>query len=491
MINKKCGILMSISSLPSKYGIGTLGIEAYKYVDFLVAARQTYWQILPVGPTSYGDSPYQTFSAFAGNPYFIDIDFLINEGLLKIEDLAGFDLNFYQEVVDYAKVYNQRFDILKLAFNNFDLDSSDYTEFLVENAKWLDNYALFMSLKLKHNNVSWCEWEDCYKFRDENALSLYADSHKSEINFWKFLQFKFFEQWYKLKKYANEHDVKFIGDMAIYVAYDSCDVWVNPQDYLLDDNLNPTVVAGCPPDEFAVDGQLWGNPIYNWSYMDQTGYKFWVERTNVASQLYDITRIDHFRGFAGFYCIPFGDITAKNGYWDKGPGYKLFAKIKEELGDIPIIAEDLGFITEDVHELLDACGFPGMKLMMFGFGNGDDNEHLPHNYVENTICYAGTHDNSTINGWKTTISENELNHCLSYLDTDVDNIIWPMFEKLYASNADYAIVTMQDVLELDDKARFNIPSTLGGNWAWRMKPNAITDEMVDRLMKLAEKYNRV
>lgn len=484
------GILLSISSLPSKYGIGTLGEEAFNFIDFLKEAKQTYWQILPIGPTSYGDSPYQTFSAFAGNPYFVDIDLLIKDGLLTEDDLKAFDFEFDPEKVDYGKIYNQRFDILKLAFNSFDINDESYLQFLNENHFWLDNYSLFMALKKHHNGVAWSDWQDCYKFRDAVALEKFIEENQNEIHFWNFIQYEFFTQWSKLKKYANDNGIKIIGDIAIYVAYDSSDVWERPENYRLNKKLDPIEVAGCPPDAFTEDGQLWGNPIYNWKYMKNEGYSFWVERMKKANTLFDLTRIDHFRGFAGYYSIPYGDETAKNGKWNKGPGYSLFKKIKEELGDIPIIAEDLGFITDDVRDLLKKTGFPGMKLIMFGFDSDGTNEHLPHNYQKNCVCYAGTHDNNPICGWIKEIDEPTLKNCMEYLNTDGYGICYNMVKEIFKSVADYAIITMQDLLYLDEKARMNTPSKVGSNWVWRMKKEALTDELSERLKHYSYIFNR-
>ncbi len=485
---KTSGILLSISSLPSKYGIGTLGVEAYKFVDFLVDSKQTYWQILPIGPTSYGDSPYQTFSAFAGNPYFIDLDILIKENLLKESDLSEYDFSCDEEVIDYAKIYNQRIDILRKAFKNFDVTNVEFQKFIKENSFWLDSYSKFMTLKYQHNGVCWIEWDS--KYINFKNLKDFEKDNLDDINFWNFVQFQFTKQWFELKKYANDKGIKFIGDMAIYVAYDSADVWEYPKNYLLNDKFEMIKVAGCPPDAFCEKGQLWGNPIYDWDYMDKTGYEFWVKRVQQASQLFDLTRIDHFRGFAGYYSIDGDAEDAINGVWEEGPCMKLFSKIKQELGDIPIIAEDLGFITPDVVQLLEDTKFPGMKLIMFGFGGDLENEHLPHNYVENTVCYAGTHDNTPILGWAKEVGDEEMNRCLDYLKVTKDNLVWGMIEAMFGSCANYVITTMQDILELDEKSRTNIPSTLGGNWVWRMKSTALTKEIQNKLKALSEKYNR-
>ncbi len=481
---KTCGILMSISSLSSDYGIGTLGREAYKFVDFLKESNQTYWQILPLGPTSYGDSPYQTFSAFAGNPYFIDIDMLVEDGLLKYEDLIDYDFNFDESIVDYARIHNQRIDILKKAYVNFNIELDDYIDFKKGNKFWLDGYSKFMFLKYKHNGISWNKWCSKYKYYNEVELDDYED-----VEFWCFVQYKFFEQWFKLKDYANSNGVKFIGDMAIYVAYDSADVWEYPINYMLDDNLEMIEVAGCPPDPFCEDGQLWGNPIYDWNYMKSTEYEFWVKRVELANQMYDITRIDHFRGFAGYYSIDADALNAKNGIWKSGPGFDLFKTIESKLGNIPIIAEDLGYITKDVTKLLEQTNFPGMKLITFGFSDMT-NEHLPHNYDYNIVAYAGTHDNAPIEGWKKTLNEEELDFCLKYLNCSYENIRETIIERLYDSKAKYVIITMQDLLNLDESARMNTPSTVGSNWVWRMKKTALNKDLINYVKELTIKYNR-
>ncbi len=479
---KTSGVLMSITSLPSKYGIGTLGEEAYKFVDFLQESKQTYWQILPIGPTSYGDSPYQTFSAFAGNPYFIDLDFLVNDGLLEDSDLLNIDCS--DEEVEYEKIYNYKIDILKKSFANFNTNSNEFNKFKEDNKYWLKSYSMFMTLKYMHNGVAWNEWD--IKYKDYNKVTL----DNNDVEFWNYTQYMFDKQWFNLKEYANKKGIKFIGDMAIYVAYDSSDVWEYPNNYLLDSNLEMTVVAGCPPDSFSETGQLWGNPIYNWNYMSKTGYEFWVKRVEQANKLFDLTRIDHFRGFAGFYTIPAGNEDAIEGKWNIGPGYDLFKTIKEKLGDIPIIAEDLGHITPDVKELLDKTNFPGMKLMLFGFGNNMNNEHLPHNYKENIVCYAGTHDNPPIIGWRNDISDKEKKFAYDYLKTTDNNLVWDMIECMFKSCADYVIVTMQDLLELDESTRTNTPSTLGGNWIWRMGKTSISSEIIEKLQLLSLKYKR-
>ncbi len=473
---------MSITSLPSNYGIGTLGIEAYRFIDFLHEARQTYWQILPIGPTSYGDSPYQTFSAFAGNPYLIDLDILVEENLLMLDDISKLDNPLK---VNYQELFNYRIDLLKKSFNNFNLNNEEYFSFKSKNNFWLEGYSKFMSLKVLHNYESWNKWNELYK--DYNNL---GELDLKEVEFWCYVQYIFFKQFSKLKEYANSKNVKIIGDMAIYVAYDSSDVWQYPNNYQLDNNLEMKLVAGCPPDGLSDVGQIWGNPLYNWEYLQEKNFDFWVKRVKQSSELYDIVRIDHFRGFAGYYGIPINEETAINGTWFKGPGVELFNCIKQQLGEVNIIAEDLGLITPDVIQLLDDTKFPGMKLITFGFGTDMSNEHLPHNYNENIVCYAGTHDNSPINGWKKDIPNIELEIAYKYLNSNNEYLVWDMIESLFRSRARYVITTMQDLLELDETSRMNYPGKLGDNWIWRIEKTANLKHIIEKLKYLSFKYNR-
>lgn len=484
------GILLHISSLPNKYGIGTFGESAYEFVRFLEKSKQKYWQVLPLGPTSYGDSPYQTFSAFAGNPYFIDLDILAKEGLLEEKDyahLATDELDY----VDFANIYYTRFDVLKIAFKNFDIESKDFKKF-VRNNKWLDNYALFMSIKNTEPEGNWQGWQEKYRYRKRSALKEFKDTHQEDLMFWKFLQYEFFKQWKELKEYANEHGIKIIGDIPIYVAYDSCDVWANPTDWNVDKFYKPIDVAGCPPDNFALEGQLWGNPIYNYEKQEKEGYSWWIKRIEKSLELYDILRIDHFRGFAGYYSIPATDTNAVNGVWLKGPGINLFKAIEEKLGKLDIIAEDLGFLTEDVYELLEASGFPGMKVLQFGFSPDDDeNEYAVHNLTKHTITYTGTHDNPTTKGWFNSLTDHEKEYVLNYLNiTDPNLVSEALVREAFKSVSDTVIIPFQDHLSLGDDARFNIPSTLGGNWTWRVRIDAFNDEVAGRIAKLVDIYKR-
>lgn len=485
------GILLHISSLPNRYGIGSLGKEAYNFIDFLKKSGQKFWQVLPIGPTSYGDSPYQTFSAFAGNPYFIDLDILCSEKLLKKQEYVHLRCNMNQ--VDYAFQYHHRFQVLKIAFKRFlnQTSDEDYFRFLEANKKWLEDYALFMAIKYQQLEGNWASWEEPYKVREPNAIMSFKNKNKNEICFWKFLQYKFFEQWKALKQYANENNISIIGDMPIYVAYDSSDVWANPTYWQLDADLNPVSVAGVPPDLFSATGQLWGNPLYKYDLMEQEGFAWWINRIEESLKLFDIVRIDHFRGFEAYYSIPFSHKTAEFGQWIKGPGYKLFSKIKEALGDVKIIAEDLGYLTPEVYDLLDKCNFPGMKILQFGFSPYANSEYIPHNYSKNTVCYPGTHDNSTLKGWIKSLNLDELSYLKAYLGIKKENeIVEKAIKECLKSVSDITIIPLQDYLELDDSARFNIPSILGGNWIWRIKTRVLTEKLASKINSWAKLYCR-
>ncbi len=492
---RSSGILLHISSLPSDYGIGTMGAAAYKFVDFLEKAKQTYWQILPLCPTSYGDSPYQSFSTHAGNPYFIDLDILYSEGLLKKEEYAGLEWGKSAERVDYENLYELRFPVLRKAFERFKgTDLTEFNRFLEENENWISNYALFMSIKEQNNGKSWLEWADNLKRRDPHSLWEFKTSHSDDVMFWEFLQFKFFEQWNKLKKYANDHGVQFIGDIPIYVALDSAAVWVHPDLFELDENLNPKAVAGCPPDAFSPTGQLWGNPLYNWTRHKETGYNWWMDRLKASSELYDIVRIDHFRGFDGYYAIPYGDKTAENGEWRTGPGIEFFRFIESHLGKLPIIAEDLGFLTPSVLMMLEESGFPGMKVLEFAFDPREESNYLPYNYDKNCVVYIGTHDNDTILGWKKEMDEETIAFCRDFLDIDKScsdsEFVWKFIKTAFACVGDTVIIQMQDYLELAGGARMNIPSTLGDNWQWRAGANDFSDELAEKIAAVTRIYGR-
>ncbi len=486
---RKSGILLHISSLPSNYGIGTYGKEAYRFVDFLDKCGQSYWQLLPLGPTSYGDSPYQTFSAFANNPYFIDLDQLVEEKLLrKSEIVATFKSARY---VDYKELYEERFIILKKAFMRFNQNNKSYSKFIVDNKNWLNDYALFMAIKSKYGGLSWISWDEDLKQRKPSAIAQHEISLKEEIEFYRFLQYKSYEQWLVLKKYANDKGILIIGDMPIYVSYDSSDVWANPNDFDLAKDKLPIHIAGVPPDNYSKDGQLWGNPLYNWEIMEKNGYEWWVDRVKSASELFDMIRIDHFIGFQNFYSVPYGEKTAKNGEWKKGPGIKLFDVIKEKLGDVNIIAEDLGVITPEVRKLLKDTGFPGMKLLQFAFDSREESDYIPHLYTKNVIAYTGTHDNLTTQSWFSMLPEKDLRYCLNYINhsgnqSKVDSLI----KATHACIADTTIIPMQDYLHLGDEGRMNIPSTTGNNWRWRLLKTELNYKLQVKIKDMTILYGR-
>lgn len=493
-MNRGSGIIMHIASLPGKYGIGTFGKEAYEFGDFLKKAEQKYWQILPLGQTSYGDSPYQSFSAFAGNPYFIDFDILQQDGLLEKEDYCNVNFGNNSEVIDYAIVFIEKMKVLRKAYKNFKRNKlKDLEDFEREEAFWLDDYALYMSVKSTFNLKSWQFWDNDIRLRKEEAITRYKKEFSDEIAYWKFLQYEFFKQWNALKNYVNKLGVEIIGDIPIYVAEDSADVWSNPQAFLLDKKtLKPLKVAGCPPDIFSETGQLWGNPIYDWKYIEKTGYRWWVDRIKQSLKIYDVLRIDHFKGFESYWSIPAGDKTAEFGEWVKGPGIKIFDAIKNELGDVNIIAEDLGTLTEDTIKLRNNTGFPGMKILEFAFDSDSDNPFLPHNYEKNFIAYTGTHDNDTVRGWiETTGGKKQVEKAIEYLSLNKEEgYNWGFIRGIWSSVANVAIAQMQDFLNLGNETRINLPSTIGENWRWRAKEDVFTDELASRIYKLTKTYGR-
>ena len=491
-MDRSSGIIMHIASLPGKYGIGTFGKEAYEFADFLKKSKQKYWQILPLGPTSFGDSPYQSFSAFAGNPYFIDFDILREDGLLKKNDYETVNFGDNEEQIDYAVIFKEKMKILRIAYSRF-TTNKDFEDFKEENKFWLDDYTLYMSVKQQFNLKSWHEWDDDIKHRTEEAVKRYRIELKDEIDFWSFTQYEFFNQWKKLKEYTNNLGVEIIGDIPIYVSEDSADVWSNPDAFDLDkETLKPIKVAGCPPDIFSEDGQLWGNPIYNWDYMDKTNYKWWIQRVEQSLKIYDWLRIDHFKGFESYYSIPYGETTAKNGKWVKGPGIKIFDAIRAKLGEANIIAEDLGTLTKETIELRDANNFPGMKILTFAFDSDSDNPFLPHNYEKNFIAYTGTHDNDTVRGWiETTATKDQVEKAIEYLNlTKEEGYNWGIIRGVWSSIANVAIAQMQDFLNLGNEARTNLPSTLGKNWRWRAKPGVFTDKLAEKIYNITKIYGR-
>ena len=487
------GVLMHISSLPGETGIGTLGKEAYDFINFLKAAGQTYWQVLPLCPTSYGDSPYQSFSTFAGNPYFVDFELLCNDGLLNKSDYNKIDWGKNAEKVNFEKVYQNRFTVLKKACKAFDKNDSNYKIFCVENDFWLEDFALYMAIKEKYNGKAWKDWNIDIKLRKKSALNSAKIELMDEIEFQKTVQYFFFVQWNKLKAYANTNGVKIIGDIPIYVASDSADVWANPKQFLLDADCNPIEVAGCPPDAFTDDGQLWGNPLYDWDYMKKDGYTWWKKRIAHQCNMCDVIRIDHFRGFESYYCIPADSDTAKIGEWRKGPGIEFFREIERDLGKKNIIAEDLGFLTPAVKKMLKQSKYPGMKVLQFAFDTDEDNDYTLHNITKNSVAYAGTHDNDTIIGYMTkSAPRSTRKRARDYLRlTRREGYNWGFMKTVWSSNADTAIVTMQDLLGLGSEARMNFPSTTKDNWQWRAKPDYITDELTEKVKHYTALYQRL
>lgn len=487
------GVLMHLSSLPSPYGIGTMGRAAREFVDFLAAAGQRYWQILPICPTSYGDSPYQSFSTFAGNPYLIDLDLLAADGLLRREEYADIDWESTPDRVNYGALYRKRWEVLRKACGRLlQAPPAAYADFCAENAFWLPDYALFMALKDEHGGCAWTQWEPALRRRDPAALDAARTRCAGAIGFWQAVQYLFFAQWRALKHYANQKGVFIIGDLPIYVAADSVDVWSAPEAFQLGEDLLPTEVAGCPPDGFSATGQLWGNPLYNWDAMAQNGYAWWVRRIRVLCSTYDVLRIDHFRGFAGYYAIPYGSTDACNGRWRTGPGIALFRAVENALGKRDIIAEDLGFLTDDVRELLRESGYPGMKVLEFAFDSRDGGDYLPHTYTRHCVVYTGTHDNEPVNGWFDTAPAADTRKAVDYLKlTREEGYHWGMMRAAWASVADLAIVQAQDLLGLGHEARMNVPSTLGTNWCWRALPGAFDDALARKVRHHMELYGRL
>lgn len=492
---KRCsGILLHPTSLPGKFGIGTLGKEAYQFVDFLVKSNQTIWQILPLGPTGYADSPYQCFSSNAGNPLLIDLEQLVNEGLITSEERDSMDL-FDDGRIDYGRVIYLKYDLLKKAAARFfelphDQQNS-FHDFTRSNGNWLNDYALFMALKENFDQAPWYQWDPSLKQKSIHALTNYFVVLNDKIEFQKFIQFQFFKQWSSLRRYANQKGIKIMGDIPLYVALDSVDAWANPEIFQFDNTKTPVAVGGVPPDYFSATGQLWGNPLFNWEALKRDGYQWWINRIKANLQLYDIIRIDHFRGFAGYYAVPYGEETAINGTWQTGPGKDLFEAIKRELGDLPIIAEDLGVMTEDVEDLRDSFGLPGMKILQFAFDSGEENDFLPHNYQKNCVVYTGTHDNDTVMGWFSKAKEEDKRYLLDYIHSSGEEITWDLIRIAMASVADTAIFPMQDLLALGTEARMNLPGTTIDNWQWRAKYSDFSDHLAERLAHLTKLYGRI
>lgn len=490
---RKSGILLPVSSIPSKYGIGTFSKEAYEFVDFLTDAGQKLWQILPLGPTGYGDSPYQSFSTFAGNPYYIDLEALIEKGWLTEAECEECDFGDNQMYVDYEKIYLSRFKVLRKAYERSGIGSDkEFIAFKGENAFWLEDYALYMAVKNSFQGVSWIEWDEDIRLRKPAAMKEYKDKYSKEVEFYEFQQFLFANQWFALKEYANEKGIDIIGDIPIYVAFDSADTWANPELFQLDKDCIPIGVAGCPPDAFSSTGQLWGNPLYKWEYHKATGYEWWMRRIDYCYRLYDIVRIDHFRGFDEYYFIPYGNPTAELGHWEKGPGYDIFRVMKEKLGNKRVIAEDLGFLTPSVIKLVKKTGYPGMKILQFAFDSREESDYLPHNYTNNSVVYTGTHDNDTTMGWYDTFNRRDKSFAKRYLNIkERKEVHWEFIRSALASVADTAVIPMQDYLGLGSEARINVPSTVGNNWKWRLIAGQTDSELAEKIRKMAKLYGRI
>lgn len=528
---RNAGILMPVSSLPSPYGIGTFGKDAYDFVTFVKECNHKYWQVLPLGPTTYGDSPYQSYSAFAGNPYFVDLDMLIEAGfLLKSEvisrdwgdgivlvnvsedDAVNGRFGTYRDgnigderYVSYEKIYNNRFDILRIAYNRFKAACAEskktlakglplykqFDNFVKDNADWLEDYALFMALKSHFNNVSWGEWETDIKFRKPEAMSRYEEQLSDDIGYWKFIQFEFYLQWNALKQYANSNGIEIIGDIPIYMGYDSVDVWANQGEFQLDENLTPIKVAGVPPDAFSDAGQKWGNPLYDYDKMEANGFSWWRKRMAASAKLYDVIRIDHFIGIVKYYTIPADMPDARQGEYRQGPGQKLLDAINESIGDKKIIAEDLGVEVPEVAKILKENGYPGMKVLEFAFGGDRKNPHLPYNYTQNLVCYGGTHDNETLLGFFEDRGDWELGYAYDYLDTrDKGRMVDQVFRAAYSSVAVLTVFAVQDILKLGNWARMNLPSSMGNNWKWRMQKGQLGQHELECMRYLASVFDR-
>ena len=490
---RKAGILMPIFSLPSPWGVGTMGAEARAFIDFLAAGGQSCWQILPLGPTSYGDSPYQSYSSFAGNPYLIDLDILAGWGLLEPGEYQSIDWGRDPQRVDYEALYRNRFDVLRLAVSRLGRGDKFEMRGTLWGADWLEDYALFMALKNKYGGISWLEWPEEVRLREPAALKAAREELAGEIDFWKWVQHLFYAQWWDLKGYANGKGISILGDLPIYVALDSADVWAAPDQFQLDEAGRPTEVAGCPPDGFTADGQLWGNPLFDWEKMAEDGYSWWLKRIAWQFQICDTLRIDHFRGFDAYYAIPYGDETARNGRWRPGPGIGFFQAVNKALGKRDIIAEDLGFLTPSVKKLLRATGYPGMKVLEFAFDSRDTgSDYLPHCYSPKCVVYVGTHDNDTIQGWMKSAPKKSVAYAKAYLRLSRrEGWHWGMMRAAWASPADLAVMQFQDVLGLGSEARINTPSTLGGNWQWRALPGSFDEALAQRLYQEMQVYQRL
>lgn len=495
-MRRSSGILLPIASLPSAYGIGCFDKCAYQFVDWLAKAGQSYWQILPMGPTGYGDSPYQSFSTFAGNPYFISVEDLVEKGYISRQDCEAAAQGTKTTCVRYDIIYEKRFHLLRKAYVGSSIETdAEYNRFVQENGDWLPDYALFMAIKDSKGGQSFLEWEEPIRRREASAMVSYKNKLLDDVHFYQFLQYEFSCQWQKLKDYANKKGIKIIGDIPIYVAMDSADAWAHPELFQFDEAGKPISVAGCPPDAFSETGQLWGNPLYNWEVHRGDGYSWWLSRIRNCYAWYDMIRIDHFRGFDEYYAIPYGDKTAEFGKWEPGPGIQLFDILKKELGELPIIAEDLGFLTDSVRQMLAASGFPGMKVLQFAFDSREDSDYLPYHYEHNSVVYTGTHDNATTYSWWEEIAPQDKGVALRYLNrgrfTSKKKLTWDLICLAMASVSDLCVIPMQDYLCLPNKARMNTPSTLGKNWQWRMESSAAGDKLAEKIRRMTRLYGRL
>ncbi|SJZ38791.1 4-alpha-glucanotransferase [Garciella nitratireducens] len=489
---RSSGILMHISSLPGEYGIGDFGKEAYHFIDFLEKSKQNNWQILPIGITGYGNSPYQCFSAFAGNPYFIDLNEFIEKEYLTLNEIQNVKLERNPCKVDYGLLYKNKMKLLKIAYKRSKkYIKEELQNFYRKNIDWLREFALFMAIKEYQGNKSWLLWDRNYRQINSKEVLDFEKKQEDLIFFWIFTQYFFIQQWNRLKSYANKKGIHIIGDLPIYVSEDSSDVWANPWLFNLDNNLIPITISGCPPDTFSKEGQLWGNPIYNWDNMEKNEYNWWIKRFEHSFRLFDTLRIDHFRGFESYWEVPYGAKNAIYGQWKKGPGIHLFEKVKQKLGNLNIIAEDLGFLTEDVKKLLRESHFPGMKVLQFAFDSREESDYLPHNYDKDCVVYTGTHDNSTTIGWFFSAPKKDVEYATQYLKLDFkEGVNWGFIRGAWSSTAYLAITTMQDILGLDDRARMNIPATIGENWSWRMTRKDFTEDIVEKLSDITRIYGR-
>ncbi len=489
---RKSGILMHITSLPNPYGVGSVGKCAYEFVDFLCDAGQSYWQILPLSPTGYGDSPYQSFSTFAGNHYLIDLDILIEEGLLTREEVDAVCWSQDESRVDYGRLYDNRSKLLHRAYERFAPDEA-FRRYVTDNADWLEDYALFMTLKEKFHGKDWQSWSISLMMRIPEILESYRDELESSIRFHYFLQYKFFQQWKALRSYANKKGIRIIGDVPIYVPLDSADVWSNPHLFQLDGNGRPKLVAGCPPDSFTADGQLWGNPLYDWDKMKETGYTWWIRRLAAAAQMYDVVRLDHFRGFESYWAVPAGDKTAAGGSWKQGPGLDFIQAVQKALPNLDFIAEDLGFVTPEVRQLQEDSGYPGMKVMQFAFDSRESSDYLPHTYPVNSVCYSGTHDNLTLVQWFQEAAPEDIALAKAYLGlNEEEGVVRGVIRGCMGSVSRLCVIQMQDYLELGASARMNFPGTLSANnWTWRAQKGFITEELTKRIYETTQRYGRL